>query len=279
MRLVTAALLAAPLSMVVCNGKPEAPPDPNTITSVELHAWSQRRKSFSYWITSIEVEGACVSSESVTDDMLHLVRDCSFEEQLRPRLNELLAVFEQAEELVPAGEQLAEEGDGHAAVFVRLDGTRWTADSKLLTKGAEFLSADSSEWLLLGVAAEPPTPSAAGWTQLHLRDKDGILDRQLGSDGRWSCESWLVTEETLEHVIVTRRGRIDPARAATLLDGFAAGLTSEEDAKMWTATLTPADPGNASEQHGDHLVARWDQFATELDTDCTLDPLPKPPKP
>ena len=228
-------------------------------------------------MTTLEVEGACVSSESVTDGMLHLVRDCSFEEQLRPRLNELLAVFEQAEELVPAGEQLAEEGDGHAAVFVRLDGTRWTADSKLLTKGAEFLSADSSEWLLLGAVTEPPTPSAAGWVELHLRDKDGVLDRQLGADGRWSCESWLVTEQTLEHVIVTRRGRIDPARAALLLDSFAAGLSSDESSAVWAATLTPEDPSESTELRGDQLVARWDQFATELDAYCSLDPLPKPP--
>jgi hypothetical protein len=93
----------------------------------------------------------------------------------------------------------------------------------------------------------------------------------------WSCESWAVSEQTLEHFIIIRRGRIKAARAAELLDGFAEGLApvlAGAAEEQWTATLAPEDQSAAIKLQGDELVGRWDAFSAELDPDCVLDSPP-----
>ena len=83
--------------------------------------------------------------------------------------------------------------------------------------------------------------------------------------------------QTLDHVILVRRGRIEAPRAAALLDGFAEGLApvlAGKTPQQWTATLAPEDQSAAIELRGDELVARWQRFAAELDSDCVLDPPP-----
>jgi hypothetical protein len=280
MRLASVLLLLAAYPSTVSVGCAPAPkrPEAGSITKLELHSWAERRrKGLQYWVTTVEVETGCVSSETLDDGILQIVRDCSFAALIRPRVDELIAVFEETEQPQVVGERVAEEGEGHAAVFVFGDGTRWTVDSKLLREGAELLDHDTSEWLLIGTAPNELPPSPEGWTQLDLRDQKGVLERQLASDGRWSCESWVVSEQTLEHFIIIRRGRIEAARAAELLDGFAEGLApvlAGAAEEPWTATLAPEDQSAAIKLQGDELVARWDAFSADLDPDCVLDPPP-----
>lgn len=280
MRLAPVLLLIAAYPSTVsvgCTPSPERPAAEADYTTIELHSWAKsRRHGDQHWVTKIEPDTGCVSTETLDDGILHLVRDCSFAALIQPRLAELIAVFEESDPQA-VGERVGDGNEGHGAVFELGDGTRWTADSKLLREGAELLDGDTSEWLLIAPTSESPPPTPDGWTQMTLRNQKGVLERQLASDGRWSCESWVVSNESLEHFILIRRGRIEPARAAELLDGFADGLApvlAGAAEAEWSASLAPEDQTAAVRLQGEELVRRWDGFSAELDPDCVLDPPP-----
>lgn len=284
-------LLATSLSASSgCRGSRE--PDGGVYGSVELHVWNRptakkgkrgkkrAKAAEQYWVTRLDPRTGCLAQRYVDpgDGITHDLRDCSLASLIQPRIAELVAVFELDGEPFSVGERVdtRASNEGHAVVFERGDGTRWTSDSKLLRAGAELLDRELAELLLVGPAPTTPPPTPAGWAELRLRDTDEVFERQLGSDGRWSCESWIMSESSLEHFIVTRRGRIDPSEAAALLDGFAEGVitVSLDEASEWRVALTPAGEGDVLTARSKELTALWDAFAVQLDPACRLDPPP-----
>jgi len=283
MRLPLTALLVLASASSVSYGCPRKSTEPGVdYTRVELHAWKPATNSEGqYWVTQLDPHSGCLTqrhtdpNEGITYDL----RDCSLASLVRSRVAELVAVFEVDPEPHTVGARIdtSERGAGQAVVFERHDGTRWTSESRLLETGAQLLDAELAELSVLAAAPTAATPTPDGWTELSIRDQDGIFVRQLGSSGRWSCESWLVSEISLEHVIVTRRGRVDPSEAATLLDSFAKGIFSLtlDDASAWALVLTPAGEGDVLAVRSDELVGLWDTLAAELDPACGLDPPPR----
>lgn len=74
------------------------------------------------------------------------------------------------------------------------------------------------------------------------------------------------------------RGRLEPALATTLVEDFASASQPEPDPdpeQTWSATLARAE-GQPIEIHGAALVQRWDQLATTVHRDCSIDPPPEP---
>lgn len=264
-------LLAASPSTVSVGCVPRSQrPDPDAVAVVELHAWSASRHGENYWVTRLELASGCVSTELLDDGIVHNVRDCSISALVRPRLAELVAVFELDADAREVGERIGEGDDGHGVVLERGDGSRWTSDSKLLEQGGTLLDRDIAEWMMLGPDPASLSPTPAGWMQLQLGDGKGVQQRQLDADGRWSCVSWLMSDQSLEHHIVTRRGRISSERAAKLLDAFADGVPDGKGADEWHATMVHTEPRATIELHGELLVERWNVFARELDDGCVL---------
>ena len=282
MRFALAALLAltsGSSTSTGCAGKANKP-ESGAYDSVELHVWSKGKKGQEqYWVTQLGPRSGCVSQRHVdpSDGITYDLRDCSLADMIRPRVAELVAVFEVDAEPQPAGERVdtSESDGGHAVIFVRADGTRWTSSSTLLDAGAKLLDAKLAELSMIGPGPTTAAPTAGGWTELSLRDKDEVLRRQLAADGRWSCESWLMSETSLDHYIVTRRGQIDPSEAATLIDSVATGITGVDldDESKWGVTLVPGE-GDVFAVRSDRLVGLWDTFAAQLDPACRLDPPP-----
>lgn len=285
MRLPLAALFLLASSASVASGcpgksEPQAPEDP--YRSVELHVWTQSKTSGElYWLTQFDPKTGCFTQHHTdpNDGITYDLRDCSLPELVRLRVAEFVGVFEVDPEPIAVGEHVdtSTAESGHAVVFERSEGTRWTSASKLLRSGAELLDGELAELLLLGATAVGVEPTPAGWVVLTLRDENDLYERQLHADGHWSCRSWLVDEASLEEFTFTRRGQLDPSEAAAMIDGFADGLVSAslDDSSRWGTALTPAQ-GDVLAARSDALVGLWDAFAVKLDPSCRLDPLPTP---